>query len=156
MHDFLRDCRQTRGVVHSAGQPSQFPLPALFWQKPAPPHLPRIHSWFTVVRIEGLSVSQDNSMRFQEHCDESVRLFGKPYKQVHLWLDKFFSTPLGARHRRKRHHLAGIEEVRRRWGDEAASAARRHIISDLSLEGWREGHDRLPADEADYVSMGLF
>jgi hypothetical protein len=95
-------------------------------------------------------------MRFQEHCDESSRLFGEPFKQVHQWLDEFFATPLGARHRRKRHHLAGIEEVRRRWGDQAAEVAKRHIISDLSQEGWREGHDRIPADEADYVRMGLF
>ena len=99
---------------------------------------------------------RDNRMRCQEHCDESSRLFGKPFKQVHLWLDKFFSTPLGARHRRKRHHLAGIEEVRRRWGDQAAEVAKRHIISDLTQEGWREGIDRFPADEADYVRMGLF
>lgn len=141
--------------LKASGHPSQFPLPALFWQKPAPPHLPGIHSWFTVVRIEELTVSQDKRMRFQQHCDESVRLFGKPFKQVHLWLDSFYAS-IGARHRRHRHHLAGIEEVRRRWGDEAAEAARRHIISDLQQEGWREGRDRMPADEADYVGMGLF
>lgn len=94
-------------------------------------------------------------MRFQEHCDETVCLYSKPHKAVHLWLDAFYAS-IGARHRRKRHHLAGIEEVRRRWGDQAADVAKRHIISDLSLEGWREGHDRFPADEADYIRMGLF
>jgi hypothetical protein len=31
--------------------------------------------------------------------------------------------------------LAGIEEVRRMWGNEAAEAARQHILSDLKLEG---------------------
>lgn len=94
-------------------------------------------------------------MRFQEHCAESVSLYGKPFRQVHLWLDKHFAT-IGAHHRRKRHNLAGIEEIRRKWGDRAAEVAKRHIISDLSLEGWREGHDRMPADEADYIRMGLF
>ena len=48
-----------------------------------------------------------------------------------------------------------IEEVRRMWGDEAAAAARAHIVSDLKLEGWTEA-DRFPRDEADYVRMGLF
>jgi hypothetical protein len=84
-----------------------------------------------------------------------MRLFGEPFEEVHLWLDEFFATPLGARHRRKRHHLKGVEEVRRRWGDKAADVARQHVISDLRGEGWRET-DPFPRDEQDYVSMGFF
>ena len=94
-------------------------------------------------------------MRFADHCAESVRLLGEGFEQVHEWLDEYAATPLGARHRRRRHHLAGIEEVRRRWGDQAAEAARQHVISDLQEEGWRAS-DRIPADEQDYVRMGLF
>ena len=75
-------------------------------------------------------------MKFDDHCAESVRLFG-------------------ARHRRRRHHLAGIEDVRRRWGNRAAEAALRHVVLDLQGEGWR-APDRIPADEHDYVRMGLF
>ena len=93
-------------------------------------------------------------MKFQDHCADSIRLFGDGFEEVHLWLDEFAAT-LGARHRRKRHHLAGIQEVRRRWGDQAAEAARQHIVSDLKEEGWQE-HDRIPADEQDYLKMGLF
>jgi DNA-binding GntR family transcriptional regulator len=59
------------------------------------------------------------------------------------------------RHRRVRHHLAGIEEVRKRWGDEAAAAARLHVISDLKMEKWTEDQP-LPKDERAYVKMGLF
>lgn len=95
-------------------------------------------------------------MRLDDHCAESVALFGEDFRDVHVWLDECFSTPLGARHRRKRHHLAGIEQVRRRFGAQAAEAARRHVISDLKLEGWVEGRDRIPADEDDYARMGLF
>jgi hypothetical protein len=84
----------------------------------------------------------------------SIKAFGQPYTEVHLWLDEFFAS-LGARHRRKRHHLKGIEEVRRRWGDRAADAAKQHIIDDLKGEGWKVG-DHFPVDEADYVRMGLF
>lgn len=95
-------------------------------------------------------------MNTGEHCAESIRLFGKPYGQVHEWLDAFAGTKeFGMRHRKKRHHLKGIEEVRTLWGDDAAEAARLHIISDLKMEGWRES-DPFPRDEAHYVEMGLF
>lgn len=94
-------------------------------------------------------------MKMEDHCDESVRLFGDAFREVHLWLDEYASTPLGARHRRRRHHLAGIEEVRKRWGDKAAEAARQHIASDLKDEGWRDGQG-MPRDEAEYLKMGFF
>ncbi len=95
-------------------------------------------------------------MKLEDHCTQSIHLFGEAFPEMHIWLDAYASTPLGARHRRKRHHLVGIEEVRRRWGDRAASTARQHIIDDLKDEGWVEGLDRIPQDEADYVRMGLF
>lgn len=94
-------------------------------------------------------------MKLDEHEQASIRVFGQPYTEVHLFLDEYFTT-LGARHRRVRHHLQGIEEVRRRWGVDAASVARLHIIDDLKGEGWAEEKDRIPVDEADYVKMGLF
>ena len=95
-------------------------------------------------------------MTREEHCKESIEKLGKPFKEVHEWLDAFAGTKeFGMRHRKKRHHLKGIEEVRTLWGDEAAEAARLHIISDLKMEGWRES-DPFPRDEAQYVEMGLF
>ena len=95
-------------------------------------------------------------MKFEEHCDESLKRFGKPYEEVHIWLDAFAGKPpYGMKHRRVRHHLAGIREVERMYGKEAAEAARQHIISDLKMEGWTES-DHFPVDEADYIRMGLF
>ena len=65
-------------------------------------------------------------MKYEEHCHESLIKFGEPFTKVHLWQDEFMGAPgYGARHRRKRHHLAGIEEARRLFGDKAAEAARR-------------------------------
>jgi len=26
---------------------------------------------------------------FEEHCQESIKLFGRPYEEVHKWLDEF-------------------------------------------------------------------
>jgi len=90
---------------------------------------------------------------FEEHCAESVRLFGRPFEQVHRWLDEFAGRPpFGMRHRKLRHHHAGIEEARRRWGDEAAAAARAHIVADLKMEGWTEDQP-LPRDQDDYEQM---
>ena len=61
----------------------------------------------------------------------------------------------GMRHRKKRHHLVGIEEVLKFWGNEAAEAAHQHIIADLKQEGWTES-DPFPRDEEHYKRMGLF
>ena len=95
-------------------------------------------------------------MKLDEHCAQSLTSFGKEYREVHIWLDEFaHSKEYGMRHRRKRHHLAGIEEIRRLWGDEAAKAAKQHIEADLRLEGWNETYP-FPKDENDYVQMGLF
>ena len=93
---------------------------------------------------------------FEEHCAESVRLFGQPFEQVHRWLDEFAGRPPhGMRHRKFRHHQAGIGEVRRRWGEKAAAAARAYIVADLQMDVWRESMP-FPKDERDYVAMGLF
>jgi hypothetical protein len=93
---------------------------------------------------------------FEQHCAEFVALCGKPYEEVHRWLDEFAGQPpYGMRHRKKRHHLAGTEEVRRRWGDDAAAAAPRQIIADLKMEAWAEDQP-FPKDEQAHVRMGLF
>jgi hypothetical protein len=93
---------------------------------------------------------------FDKHCEESLRLFGKPYDEIHNWLDEFQGTPeYKMRHRRKRHHEAGIRQVIELFGEEAGKVARQHIISDLKEEGWT-GKDHFPKDEEDYVKMGLF
>src|SRR5690242_14820614 len=72
---------------------------------------------------------------FAQHCSETTSALGKPFEEIHRWLDEFAGKPpYGMRHRRLRHHEAGVEEVRKRWGHEAAEAARLHIIADLKQE----------------------
>jgi len=93
---------------------------------------------------------------FEEHCWESIALFGESYAEVHTWLDAFMGTPkYGMRHRRARHHEEGIKIVARMFGEKAAQAARQHIISDLRLDGWKEG-DGFPRDEEDFGRIGFF
>ena len=64
-----------------------------------------------------------------EHCADCKRLLGHEWKEVHKWLDALFAE-YGASHRCHRHHVEGIEEIRKMWGDEAAAAAKIHILVD--------------------------
>ncbi|MCB1146989.1 MAG: hypothetical protein KDK38_09320 [Leptospiraceae bacterium] len=110
-------------------------------------------------------------MKFEDHCKESIELFGAPFEQVHLWLDEFAGTPeYGMRHRKVRHHQAGLRQLRALIergkapfdelktefsADVIVEVARRHMISDFKEEGWSE-RDPFPEDERHYVKMGLF
>lgn len=76
-------------------------------------------------------------MRKAEHRKECLMKLGNEWAEVHVWLDEFardyFPWP---GHRQIRHHKEGVEEVRKKWGDEAARAAELHIIADgVLLEG---------------------
>jgi len=85
-----------------------------------------------------------------------LQRFGRGFPEVHKFLHEFAGKPgIGMRHRCLRHHLEGIEEVRRRFGDSAAEAAKQHIISDLKMEGWTET-DTFPRNEQHYIKLGLF
>jgi hypothetical protein len=66
---------------------------------------------------------------FDKHCSDCRLALGEDFADVHRWLDEFFPT-MGPKHRCVRHHAAGVEEVRRTWGDAAAEAAIIHIKAD--------------------------
>lgn len=93
---------------------------------------------------------------FEAHCQESIKRFGLPYEDVHRWLDAFQGAPqYKMRHRRVRHHEAGIKQAIELFGETAGAVARQHIVSDLKEEGWTE-QDPFPRDEAHYVRIGFF
>jgi len=57
---------------------------------------------------------------FEAHCQESMRQFGQAFEAVHRWLDEFAGKPpYGMRHRRVRHHEAGIREAKALFGEVA-------------------------------------
>ena len=71
-------------------------------------------------------------------------------------MDEFAgSEKYGFRHRKVRHHEAGIAEVCQLFGQEAGKAARQHIISDLKTECWTPD-DPFPKNEDDYIQIGFF
>jgi hypothetical protein len=95
-------------------------------------------------------------LSFTECCAETTAVLGMPFEEAHHWLDEFAGQPsYGMRHCKLRHHLAGIEQARKLWGDPAAAAERLHIIADLKWEGWIEDQP-FPRDEMHYKRMGLF
>jgi len=93
---------------------------------------------------------------FEKHCEAAISKFGKPYKEIQLWLDEFHGKePYFTRHRRLRHHEQGIQEAVKIFGKHADAVARQHIVIDLKEEGWDES-DHFPQTEEDYVKMGLW
>jgi len=64
-----------------------------------------------------------------EHCADCLKILGKDYKEVHLWLDEYF-TKLGHKHRSIRHHEEGIKEAIEKFGIEGGKAAEIHIRKD--------------------------
>jgi hypothetical protein len=71
-----------------------------------------------------------------EHCRESIEKFGKPYEEVHAWLDGLACVDgkLNINHRRWRHHVEALAEVRRLFGDDAVAVAEQHIRTDFAGE----------------------
>jgi hypothetical protein len=69
-----------------------------------------------------------------EHKKDCKERLGEAFEEVHLWLDEFAKKYpphiFDDQHRKYRHHKAGIEEVRKMWGDKAAKAAELHIVRD--------------------------
>ena len=91
-------------------------------------------------------------MTREQHCEECIRKLGRPWDNVHAWLDAkagyYFPS---ASHRQIRHHTEGVEEIRKMWGNEAAKAAELHIISDEGYiptpESIRLAYGPLPSSE---------
>jgi hypothetical protein len=67
--------------------------------------------------------------KVSEHCQDCLRELGDSFEQVNEWLDELFQF-VGSDHRDIRHNVAGVEKVRKMWGDRAAQAAEIHIKAD--------------------------
>jgi hypothetical protein len=95
-------------------------------------------------------------MNLEEHCLECKQKLGKSFEEVHVWLDEFAgSKQYGMKHRSIRHHLEGIREAEKLFGNDAGKAAKLHVISDLKMEGWTENYP-FPMNSRHYKEMGLF
>lgn len=82
-------------------------------------------------------------MEYKEHCKECEEKLGKDWAVIHRWLDEYARKVGVPWHRTFRHHKEGVEEVRKKWGDEAAKAAELHIISDFGFIPTQKQVDRM-------------
>ena len=87
----------------------------------------------------------------EQHCNDCVRKLGQPFPEVHAWLDALSEGDGSLGHRDIRHNLQGVEEIRERWGDEAAQAALIHIMLDWG--GIRE--DQVPRDQEEAENLRI-
>ncbi len=68
-------------------------------------------------------------MKFQDHAKSSQNKFGKPFFEVHKYIDQFYKE-LGIGHRFIFHHKLGIELIVDRFGEDVRKAAELHIRED--------------------------
>lgn len=99
-----------------------------------------------------------------EHAARCEALLGKPWHQVHHWLDQLAhpdrlvgGKTFNPHHRKHRHNREGIEQIRAWYGDDAARAAELHILDDCfgPHEHTDKQRDQIPVDESDYVFRGV-
>lgn len=74
-----------------------------------------------------------------QHIDCSRKTFGKPWLEVHRFLDQYFPD-FGMYHRIVLHHERGIDLVVAKFGEEARPIAEQHILDDQRRipKDWRD------------------
>jgi hypothetical protein len=65
----------------------------------------------------------------EEHEARCIEFFGKPYTEVHQWLDALY-VKLGYKHRTVRHTPEGIEQIVQMFGESARCPALLHLYDD--------------------------
>jgi pectinesterase len=70
-------------------------------------------------------------MNRKAHGESSKAAFGRDFAEVHDFLDQHAPRFPKGEHRAVYHHRDGIALVARRFGEEAARAAERHVLEDL-------------------------
>jgi hypothetical protein len=88
----------------------------------------------------------------KEHELESIKLFGKPFTEVHAWLDELAwkNGKFDPYHRKYRHTMEGVNHIRKIYGKCAKQVAIRHILSDLTGFGWWTKANGIPKNTNEF------
>jgi hypothetical protein len=70
-------------------------------------------------------------MTKQEHEKDTIEKFGKPFSEIHDFLDEYHSV-YGGKHRFKRHNKECVEIIRKSFGETEALVAENHIKMDCN------------------------
>ena len=91
--------------------------------------------------------------KIKTHCEDCERLLGKPYKEVHEWLDhyakKFNPGIYLEYHRQFRHTEKALNKQFEKWGFYRQQAAKIHIIRDNELFVLRKPFFQVEIEEID-------
>ncbi|SHJ16109.1 hypothetical protein SAMN02745165_01653 [Malonomonas rubra DSM 5091] len=71
-----------------------------------------------------------NQEQHEKACQEK---FGRPWAEVHIFLDQYYELTRSMTHRVVLHHRKGIEIVVEAFGEEARGPAEQHIMLDLGF-----------------------
>jgi hypothetical protein len=91
------------------------------------------------------------------HEKRAQDTYGDPWVRVHAWLDGLafgLDGRLDVNHRRHRHHLGGVQTVRRNWGETAEAVARQHITDDEGCVRTEEEMKKIYPDAPEWKSLG--
>ncbi len=67
----------------------------------------------------------------EQHSEDCYNILGQHWIEVHQWLDEFAKIYFPYQiHRIHRHHKEGVEECRKKFGNDASKAAMIHILTD--------------------------
>lgn len=92
------------------------------------------------------------------HEKRAKEVFGKPWTKVHRWLDGLAFGPdgrLDVNHHRHRHHLGGIQQIERMFGETAAAVARQHIKDDDGQVFTEDEMKNIYPDGPEWKSLGF-
>lgn len=70
-------------------------------------------------------------MELEAHEIRCVQSFGEPFREVHLYLDKYYPDYRNEAHRILLHHSLGVSLILREHGIRASWAAEQHIRDDM-------------------------
>ncbi len=70
-------------------------------------------------------------MWLQEHEERCIEFFGKPFTEVHRFLDGFAREVGKENHRQYLHNPAGVEEAVAKFGEGVRCAALLHLYDDF-------------------------
>lgn len=82
-------------------------------------------------------------MKREDHEKATFEVFGKPFSEVHAFLDQFHVQFPGGNHRRVLHHMRGVDLVEQHFGKAARGPAILHIYDDFGFlpESWTDLDD---------------
>lgn len=90
-------------------------------------------------------------MWIEQHEQRCIEFFGKPFTEVHRFLDQFANKVGLHKHRQYLHNPEGVEKVVSRFGEEARCPALLHLYDDYEYFQYYDSHGKLRETITSYM-----